>query len=127
MRAKIITIVVSLLLVAGISVIEQISVSRIVRNALEDTKAILADIQAGSIQEAEKKAHALDQAWDEQAKRLEMLVDHGSTDDVRYALSKLIAALEGGDHAAAMIYAGELEGGIEHVHERQALTIENLL
>ena len=73
-----------------------------------------------------KKAQSLDRDWDEQAKMLEILVDHGSTDEVRYALSKLIAALESGDYAAAMVYAGELEGGVEHVHERQAFTLENL-
>ena len=127
MRQKIITIVISLLLIAAISVAEQVAVRIIVRRALEDTQAIMEDVRGGSLEEAAKKAHALDKAWDKQAKPLEMLVDHGSTDDVRYALSKLIAALEGGDRAGALIYAGELEGGVEHVLERQELTLENLL
>lgn len=127
MRAKIITIVLCILLVAGVSVAEQIAVGRIVRDALSDTQAVMADIREHALEEAIKKAHALDGAWDRRAKFLELLVDHGSTDDVRYALSKLIAALEGGDRAGAMIYAGELEGGIEHVYERQAPTWENLL
>ena len=127
MRQKIITIVISLLLIAAISVAEQVAVRIIVRRALEDTQAIMEDVRGGSLEEAAKKARALDKAWDKQAKLLEMLVDHGSTDDVRYALSKLIAALESGDCAGAMIYAGELEGGVEHVLERQELTLENLL
>ena len=56
-----------------------------------------------------------------------MMVDHKSTDDVRYALSRLIGALECGDRTSAMIYAGELEGGIEHVSERQELSVQNIL
>ena len=42
------------------------------------------------------------------------------------SVQKLLAALEGGDVAASLIYAGELEGGIEHVRERQTLTLENM-
>ena len=38
----------------------------------------------------------------------------------------LLAALEEKDSATAMVYACELEGGIEHVYERQALTLENI-
>ena len=55
------------------------------------------------------------------------MVDHSSTDEVRYAFSRLIAALEQEDAATAMVYACELEGAIEHVCERQALTLENII
>ena len=127
MRAKLLAIAIAVLILAGISLIEQLGVRRVTRTAFEQTAAIMADIESGELEAAKEKAHALDGAWDEQAKLLEILVDHGSTDDVRYALSKLIAALDGGDRASAMIYAGELEGGVEHVFERQELTLENLL
>ena len=127
MRAKLITISVTLLLLAAISVTEQLAVRRVTQRALGEAQAILSDIRQGTLADAPEKAHALDEAWDRQAKLLEMMVDHRSTDDVRYALSRLMAALESGDSDDAMIYAGELEGGIEHVCERQVLTLENLL
>lgn len=127
MRAKLITISVTLLLLAAISVTEQLAVRHVTQQALGEAHAILSDIRQGTLADAHEKAHALDEAWDRQAKLLEMMVDHRSTDDVRYALSRLIAALESGDSDDAMIYAGELEGGIEHVCERQVLTLENLL
>ena len=127
MRAKIITIIACLLLIAGLSAAEQISVRRITGDALAKAQAIMEEIHSGDMEEAMKKAHALDEAWDQKAKLLELLVDHSATDDVRYALSKMIAALESGDEAAALVYAGELEGGIEHVYERQVLMPENLL
>ena len=73
-----------------------------------------------------KKSRDLDRSWDEMAIWLEILVDHRATDEVRYALSRLIAALEEEDTATAMVYASELEGAIEHVYERQALTLENI-
>ena len=127
MRAKLITIGVTLLLLAAISTTEQIAVRHVTQGALDKAQAILSDIRQGTLADAHEKAHALDEAWDRQAKLLEMMVDHRSTDDVRYALSRLIAALESGDSDDAMIYAGELEGGIEHVCERQVMTLENLL
>ena len=34
---------------------------------------------------------------------------------------------EGEYFVGDLIYAGELEGALEHVHERQALTFENIL
>ena len=37
------------------------------------------------------------------------------------------AALEMGDRDGAFVYARELEGGIEHVLERQTLSWQNLL
>ena len=126
MRKKSITIAAVLLLLTLICIAEQVMVSLLTRQAIEESRGILSLIRTDDLQEAQKKTHALDQAWDKNARMLEVLVDHRSTDDVRFALSKLLAALEGGDAAAALIYAGELEGGIEHVYERQAVTIENL-
>ena len=38
-----------------------------------------------------------------------------------------IAALEAENRALAMVYASELEGGVEHVRERQVLTPQNIL
>ena len=112
-------------LLAAVCIVEQVVVHRITSEALEQTHQILDDIRAGAYDRAKEKAHALDQAWDREASKLEILVDHGSTDEVRYALSKLLAALESEDRASALIYAGELEGGIEHVYERQELTLQN--
>lgn len=76
---------------------------------------------------AKKKSQEMDISWDEQARWLEMIVDHSSTDEVRYAFSRLLAALEENDPATAMVYACELEGAVEHVYERQALTVENII
>ena len=104
---------------------EQIAVHRITAYAYAQTQDILAGIRADRLEDAMQKAHALDQAWDEEASKLEVMVDHGSTDEVRYALSRLLAALESRDKASALIYAGELEGGIEHVYERQEFTLQN--
>ena len=127
MRVKLTVMLVALSLLIALSAAEQVAVRRVTDAALLQADEITERIRNGEMQEALKKTHALDEAWDEKAKLLEILVDHGSTDDVRYALSRLIAAIESGDASAAMIYAGELEGGVEHVLERQQLTLENLL
>jgi len=126
MRKKTLTILAVLLVLAVLCTVEQIIVFKLTDRALEDTRKLTQLIAAGELAKAKEKTHALDKAWDDHAKRLEMIVDHRSTDDVRYALSKLLAALKGQDAASALIYAGELEGGIEHVYERQALTVENI-
>ena len=117
----------SVVLLSVLCVMEQMIVHSLTQMALEQTAGILEDIRAGDISSAKEKAHALDETWDKKAVQLEILIDHSTADDVRYALSRLIAALEGGDRAAALIYAGELEGSIEHVYERQALSVENIL
>ena len=126
MRRKLVTIAVVVLMLTALGLVEQIGVRRITDRALAETGALKTAVENGEMDTAKEKAHALDRAWDRQTKWLEMLVDHGSTDDVRYALSRLIAALEAEDRAAALIYAGELEGSIEHVIERQSVTPENL-
>lgn len=118
---------VTLALLAALCLLEARVVRRATGEAMAQTQQILADIRAGALAQAKEKAHALDKTWDERASRLEIMVDHGSTDDVRYALSRLLAALEGEDRAAALIYACELEGSVEHVYERQAFTLENML
>lgn len=127
MTRKLTTVAVVLVLLIAVCTLEQLGVRRITDEAMGMTHGIMQAIREGEWEQAKEKAHALDRTWDRQAKLLEMLVDHGSTDDVRYALSRLIAALEGEDNTIALIYAGELEGGIEHVMERQALTLENML
>ena len=127
MIRKIITVIVTLAFLLLLCLVEQATVLRITNRALDRTQEIMADIREEKLTAGLKKTHDLDQTWDELAVWLEMLVDHGATDDVRYALSRLIAALEEEDAATAMVYAGELEGAIEHVYERQALTVENIL
>lgn len=126
MSRKIIIMIITLSVLLMISLVEQVAVMRITNMAMEKTQAILSDIREEELKAGLKKTHDLDQSWDEAAIWLEMMVDHRATDDVRYTLSRLIAALEEEDIAAAMIYAGELEGAIEHVYERQALTLENI-
>jgi len=117
----------ALVFLSLLGIVEQVMVARITGTALLGTQEITADIRMGRLSGAMEKARVLDQTWDSAAKKLELLVDHSSTDEVRYAFSRLLAALEGEDRAGALIYAGELEGAIEHVHERQALTPENIL
>ena len=127
MKRKIIIMCVVLAALALLSTAEQIAVSRITDAALAKTREAIEEIRNEVLIPAYDRIRQLDKAWDRQARWLETMVDHGSTDDVRYAFSRLLAALEAGDRATAMVYASELEGAIEHVYERQALTLENIL
>ena len=127
MRKKMVTMAVVLLLVGALCAVEQISVAVYTDAAMAQAAQILDALRAGELDAGIEQARSLDRTWDEWASRMELLIDHGSTDEVRYALSRLIAAIEGEDRAAALIYASELEGSIEHVRERQALAPQNLL
>ena len=127
MRAKVLTVVIVLALLGVLCTTEQTLVSRTTREALAGAREVLALLRADAIGEALERARALDGQWDERAKRLEIFVNHKATDDVRFAFSRLIAALESGDRDTAMVYAAELVGGVEHVFERQALMVENIL
>ena len=127
MSRKIIIIACTLAFLLVLSLLEQTIVLRITNTALEDTREVIEIIREGELKAAMKKSREMDVSWDEQAVWLEMMVDHRSTDEVRYAFSRLLAALEQEDSATAMVYACELEGAIEHVFERQELTIENII
>ena len=126
MKRKILTVIITLTALLLLSLMEQATVLRVTNIAMEHTQEILADIREEDLKSGLKKSRDLDRSWDEMAIWLEILVDHSATDEVRYALSRLIAALEEEDTATAMVYASELEGAIEHVYERQALTLENI-
>ena len=127
MSRKIIIMAATLSILLLLSLLEQTIVLRITNGALENAQMVMEHIREEELDEANKKAQEMDVSWDEQAKWLELMVDHSSTDEVRYAFSRLIAALEQKDSATAMVYACELEGAIEHVFERQELTIENII
>ena len=127
MSRKILAMAATLAILILASLLEQTIVLRITNTALSGAKEIIEGIRTGEMKEAAKKAQEMDISWDEQAKWLELMVDHRSTDEVRYAFSRLIAALEQEDAATAMVYACELEGAIEHVYERQTLTLENII
>ena len=127
MRRKLIIMLTTAIFLTGLSFAEQVCVRRMTDDVLMQTQSVMQRIRREEFDEAIQQATEMDQAWDKNARVLEMMVDHGSTDDVRYAFSRLIAALEERDSATAMVYASELEGAIEHVYERQAVTIENIL
>lgn len=127
MSRKIIIMAATLSILLMLSLLEQMIVLRITNRALENVQAVIGSIREEDLEAAKKKSQEMDVSWDQQAKWLEMMVDHRSTDEVRYAFSRLIAALEQEDSATAMVYAFELEGALEHVYERQALVIENII
>ena len=119
-------VIITLSFLLLLSLTEQVTVMRSTNIAMARTQEILTAIRENELKSALKKSQDLDRSWDIMAVWLEILVDHRATDEVRYALSRLIAAIEKEDHATAMVYASELEGSIEHVYERQMLTIENI-
>ena len=127
MRKKIITVAATLLLLGLLSMVEQLSVERLTSEAMEKTQEILFLLAQNEPEQGLESARAMDAWWDEEAPNAEMIINHVATDDVRFTLSRLVAALEMGDRDGAFVYARELEGGIEHVLERQTLSWQNLL
>lgn len=127
MRKKIITVAATLLLLGLLSMVEQLSVERLTSEAMEKTQEILFLLAQNEPKQGLERARAMDAWWDEEAPNAEMIINHVATDDVRFTLSRLIAALEMGDRDDAFVYANELEGNIEHVLERQELSWQNLL
>lgn len=127
MRKKIITVAATLLLLGLLSMVEQFSVERLTSEAMEKTQEILFLLARNEPERGLERARAMDAWWDEEAPNAEMIINHAATDDVRFTLSRLIAALEMGDRDDAFVYANELEGNIEHVLERQELSWQNLL
>lgn len=127
MRKKMITVAATLLLLGLLSMVEQLSVERLTSEAMEKTQEILFLLAQNEPEQGLERARAMDAWWDEEAPSAEMIINHVATDDVRFTLSRLIAALEMGDRDDAFVYANELEGNIEHVLERQELSWQNLL
>lgn len=127
MRKKIITVAATLLLLGLLSMVEQLSVERLTSEAMEKTQEILFLLAQNEPEQGLERTRAMDAWWDEEAPNAEMIINHAATDDVRFTLSRLIAALEMGDRDDAFVYANELEGNIEHVLERQELSWQNLL
>ena len=127
MRRKIIAAMLTALVLGALCAGEQMMIHAVCGDALGRTAAILDDIRAGGLDAAGERARALDGDWDTRGGWLELAVDHKAVDDVRFALSRLIAAIESGDRESAMIYASELEGGVEHVIERQEMSLANVL
>lgn len=127
MRKKMITVAATLLLLGLLSMVEQLSVERLTSEAMEKTQEILFLLAQNEPEQGLESARAMDAWWDEEAPNAEMIINHAATDDVRFTLSRLVAALEMGDRDDAFVYARELEGNIEHVLERQELSWQNLL
>ena len=127
MRKKIITVAMTLLLLGLLSAVEQISVGRLTSDAAAKTQEILFLLGQNEMERGLERAREMDAWWDEEAPNAELIINHAATDDVRFTLSRLIAALEMGDRDDAFVYARELEGDIEHVLERQELSWQNLL
>ncbi len=127
MRKKIITVAVTLLLLGLLSAVEQMAVKRLTDDAMAKTQEILFLLGQNEMERGLERAREMDAWWDKEAPNAELIINHAATDDVRFTLSRLVAALEMGDRDDAFVYARELEGNIEHVLERQELSWQNLL
>lgn len=127
MRKKIWTVIFVSALLILLSVVEQKAVRTLTDEAMAQTQTILQLLKSGQSEQGLEQARQMDTWWDEKAPMVEVLINHEATDDVRFTLSRLVAALEGEDCKEALVFARELEGGIEHVLERQVLSLQNLL
>ena len=127
MRKKIWTVIFTSVLLILLSVVEQKAVRTLTDEAMAQTQTIIQLLKSGENEQGLERARQMDAWWDEEAPKVESLINHEATDDVRFTLSRLVAALEGGDGKEALVFARELEGGMEHVLERQVLSLQNLL
>ena len=127
MRKKIWTVIFASALLILLSVVEQKAVRTLTDEAMTQTQTILQLLKSGQSEQGLEQARQMDTWWDEKAPMVEVLINHEATDDVRFTLSRLVAALEGEDCEEAIVFAREREGGIEHVLERQVLSLQNLL
>lgn len=127
MRRKIWTVIIVTAILIFISVAEQSLVNGLAKEAMMRTHEIIQTLQNGQMEQGLAQVREMDAWWDEEAPKTEILINHEATDDVRFTLSRLTAALEMGDRDDAFVYACELEGNIEHVLERQELSWQNLL
>ena len=94
MRKKIITMAATLLLLGLLSAVEQMAVKRLTDDAMARTQEILSLLAQNQTAHGLEQAHEMDAWWDEEAPRVETLINHEATDDVRFTLSRLVAALE---------------------------------
>lgn len=127
MRKKVWTVILTTAILILLSVVEQISVGKLTDDALIRTQELLSLLAQNEMEHGLEQAREMDAWWDEEAPKVELIINHAATDDVRFTLSRLTAALEMGDRDDAFVYACELEGNIEHVLERQELSWQNLL
>ena len=127
MRKKVWTVILTAAILILLSVVEQVAVGKLTDDALIQTQEILSLLARNEMERGLEQVRKMDAWWDEEAPKAELIINHAATDDVRFTLSQLTAALEMGDRDDAFVYARELEGNIEHVLERQELSWQNLL
>ncbi len=127
MRKKLVTIAGVLVVLAALCMVEYGAVKGMTSEGLIEMEQILKAVRLDDLEMGLEQARKLNAFWDKRARGLDMLADHSDADAVRSGLQKLIAALESGDRSMAIVYAHEVKGSIEHVRERQALSIQNVL
>ena len=103
MRKRIITMAVTLLLLGLLSAVEQTAVKWLTGDAMARTQEILSLLVQNQTAHGLERAREMDAWWDEEAPKVETLINHEATDDVRFTLSRLVAALEMGDRDGAFV------------------------
>ena len=101
MRKKIITMAVTLLLLGLLSAVEQMAVKRLTDDAMARTQEILSLLAQNQTARGLERAHEMDAWWDEEAPRVETLINHEATDDVLDDIEVVLGKL--------------MEAGFEHV------------
>ena len=79
MRKKIITMAVTLLLLGLLSAVEQMAVKRLTDDAMARTQEILSLLAQNQTARGLERAREMDAWWDEEAPRVETLINHEAT------------------------------------------------
>jgi len=91
---------------------------------LEDTKA---SVESGDWESAINQNESLKAKWDKDKNLLAMLFDHSELDTIKVSLSRLNEYINCKDNLTSLSEISVIKMLIEHLPERDAITLDNLL
>lgn len=88
---------------------------------------IEADVRAGNFTSARNRVDTLEKEWGTTKKLWSMLTDHAEVDSVTTALARMGTLLETGEKSEALAELSNLRELVDHIPDKYALKLENIL
>lgn len=83
-------------------------------------------IKEGNWDKTEEQLQTIESNWDKTEKKWTVLIDHSEIDNIDISLSRMSKYIEAKEQALALAEAGVLKNLIEHIPDKETLTLKNI-
>ncbi|MGI5920531.1 MAG: DUF4363 family protein [Syntrophomonadaceae bacterium] len=122
-----ITMIIILVLIVGAGYWTNNALQKATNGLVKQIDIVITEIRSGDKQAAITANKQLEDKWKKEAKWWPIFLDHQEIDNIEFCMARTKEYVKNGNNPLSLGQLSELRLMIEHIPEKEAVTLENIL